>query len=257
MKKTLYFLSSLLFFCVANSQELKTEELEFITGSVVNAADESPMPFVDIINISRVKGSEADQNGDFELLANVNDTLYFSYLGFKPIQVKITRDWVTFGEVKIKMTEASIGIEEVEVQQIQLTGFIEIDAKNTPIYDNYRYSISNLDYGYEAGGYQKSSFARVLESIFNPSDFLYRTFSLRKENLKKLRLMKADPLITTMLMSKYDREALSATLQISKRDIDDILRRCSYSRDYVRTASDLQVLDAMSNCYEDYRAINR
>lgn len=257
MKPFFLYIFLLAFCCTSVAQQVKTEQLEYITGSVVNAANDTPMPFVDIVNISRVKGDAADVNGEFGVLANINDTLHFSYLGFKPIQVKITQDWVTFGDVRIKMTEAGIGIENVEIENIQLTGFLEIDAKNIPIYDNYRYSISNLDYGYEGGGYQRSSFARVMESIFNPSDFLYKTFGKRQQDMKKLRLMKADTRIKEILMNKYDRETLSAVLQISKYDIESILKRCDYSRDYIRAANDLQILDAISNCYEDYRAINR
>jgi hypothetical protein len=256
--KTFFFYTFLLAFLhFSFAQQIKTEQLEYITGSIVNAANDAPMAFVDIVNISRVKGDTSDGDGEFGILANINDTLHFSYLGFKPIQVKITQDWVTFGDVKIKMTEAGIGIEDVEIRSMQLTGFLEIDAKNIPLYDNYRYSISNLDYGYEGGGYQRSSFARVMESIFNPSDFLYKTFGRKKNDMAKLRLMKADTKIKSMLMNKYDRETLSAILQISKYEIENILKRCDYSRDYIRSANDLQVLDAISNCYEDYRAINR
>lgn len=257
MKTFLHYFFLLAYVSISFGQQTSTEQLEYITGSIVNASNDASMPFVDIVNISRVKGGSSDAEGDFGVLANINDTLHFSYLGFKPIQVKITQDWVTFGDVKIKMTEAGIGIEDVELRSIQLTGFLEIDAKNIPIYDNYRYSISNLDYGYEGGGYQRSSFARVMESIFNPSDFLYKTFGKRQKDMAKLRLMKVDFKIKEMLINKFDRETLSAILQVSKYEIENILKRCDYSRDYIRAANDLQVLDAISNCYEDYRAINR
>lgn len=257
MRKFFFYTFILTYFCVSFGQQIKTEEFEYITGSIVNAANDVSISYVDIVNISRVKGDVTDADGEFGVLANINDTLHFSSLGFRPIQVKITQDWVTFGEVRIKMTEAGIGIENVEIKNIQLTGFLEIDAKNIPIYDNYRYSISNLDYGYEGGGYQRSSFARVMESIFNPSDFLYKTFSKRQQDMRKLRLMKSDRRIKDILMNKYDRETLSAVLQISKYEIENILKRCDYSKDYIRAANDLQILDAISNCFEDYRAINR
>lgn len=231
--------------------------LETISGVVINASNDKPLENVNIVNINTVKGSTTNKDGEFQVKANINDTLYLSYLGFRSIQVKITEDWVKFGDVKVKMTESAIALEEVKLQEIQLTGYLEIDAKNIPIYDNYRYSISGLDYAYEGGNYQRSAISKVLQSISNPADLLYKTFSKKDQQMRRLRKMKMNESIKEILQDKYDRETLSAVLQISKDDIDQVLDRCNYSRDFVMTANDLQVLDAISSCYEEYRAINR
>ena len=232
-------------------------ELETITGVVLNAANDKPLENVNIVNINTVKGSTTNSDGKFQLKARISDTLYLSYIGYRSIQVKITEDWVKFGEVKIKMTESAIALEEVKLKEIQLTGYLEIDAKNIPIYDNYRYSISGLDYAYEGGNYQKSAISKVLQSISNPADLLYKTFSKKDKQMRRLRKMKANQSIKEILQDKFDRETLSAVLQISKDDIDQVLERCNYSRDFITTANDLQVLDAINGCYEEYRAINR
>ena len=43
----------------------------------------------------------------------------------------------------------------------------------------------------------------------------------------------------------------------TKEDIDEILRRCDYSESFVKTANDLQILDAVSSCYEEYKVLHR
>ncbi|GGE43252.1 carboxypeptidase-like regulatory domain-containing protein [Psychroflexus planctonicus] len=253
----LYLTSILISLICFSSWSQNQDELQLISGEVLNAANDLPLDGVNIVNTTRVKGSITDEKGRFTLMAHVNDTLFFQYLGFKPIQVKITEDWVKFGEVKIKMTEAAIALEEVTVKEIKLTGFLEIDAKNIPIYDDFRYSISGLNYGYEGGKYQKSAFSKTLESVFNPADFLYKTFGRKGQEMKKLRKMKDDDEIRNILQDKYDQETLAAVLGISKPDIEEILKRCDYSREFIKTANDLQILDAISGCYEEYKAINR
>ena len=75
--------------------------------------------------------------------------------------------------------------------------------------------------------------------------------------MKKLRQMKEDDEIRNLLSTKYDRETLMAVLQLERVDIDEILNNCSYSADFIRTASDLQILDAISECYDEYRVLNR
>lgn len=75
--------------------------------------------------------------------------------------------------------------------------------------------------------------------------------------MKKLRQMKDDAEIRTLLQSKFDRQTLAAVLQINEVDIEDILARCNYSKDFIRSANDLQILDAISGCYEEYKVLKR
>ncbi|MBZ0327083.1 MAG: carboxypeptidase-like regulatory domain-containing protein [Altibacter sp.] len=228
-----------------------------IKGKVLNDANNDPLENVNIVNLNSVVGATTDEKGDFEIRAVVNDTLYFSYLGFKSIRVRVTNDWMKFGEIKIKMTELGIALEEVVVRPVQLTGYVEVDAKTIPIYDNYRYRISGVNTGYEGGNQQPGAVNKVLSAIFNPADFLYNVFGKRPKQMRKLRKMKEDDDIRNLLQSKFDRETLMAVLQLERADIDEILNKCSYSSDFIRTASDLQILDAISECYEEYKVLNR
>lgn len=230
---------------------------EIIHGTVQNDATDRPLENVNIVNLNSVVGAATDEKGEFEIKAAVNDTLYFTYLGFKPIRVRVTQDWLKFGDVKIKMTELGIALEEVVVKPVQLTGYIEIDAKTIPVYDDYRYRISGLPVGYEGGSRQPGAVSKVLSSIFNPADFLYNVFGKRPKQMRKLRKMKEDNEIRNLLASKYDRQTLMAVLQLEKVDIDEILNNCNYSESFIRSANDLQILDAISDCYEEYRVLNK
>lgn len=252
MKKLLY----LLFLLIAPLISI-AQEGENIVGVVLNDANDSPLENVNIVNLNQVIGTTSDKDGIFEMRAAVNDTIYFSYLGFKSIRVRVTNDWMKFGEVKIKMTELGIALEEVVLKPVELTGYVEVDAKIIPIYDNYRYRIAGLGGGYEGGQTQPGAVSRVLSSIFNPADFLYNVFGKRPKQMRKLRKMKEDDEIRNLLQSKFDRETLMAVLQLERTDIDEILNNCSYSNDFIRTANDLQILDAISECYEQYRVLNR
>lgn len=233
------------------------QEATVVTGKVLNAANDVPIENAHIVNLNQVIGAVSGEEGNFEIKAEVNDTLYFSYLGFKSIRVRVTNDWLKFGEVKVKMTELGIALEEVVVSPIQLTGYLEIDAKNIPIYENYRYSISGLNQGYEGGEHSPNAVSRVLGAVFNPADALYNIFGQQPKQMRKLREMKQDDEIRNLLQSKFDRQTLMAVLGINRMDIDEVLRRCNYSTDFINTANDMQILDAMSGCYEEYKVLNR
>lgn len=230
---------------------------DVITGTVMNAADDSPIENAHIVNLNQVKGAVSDETGEFKLQATVNDTLYFSFLGFRSIKVRVTNDWLKYGRVKVKMTELGIALEEVVISPVTLTGYLEIDAKNIPIYENYRYSISGLNTGYEGGENSPSAVSRVLGSLFNPADVLHNIFGKRPQQMRKLRKMKDDDEIRELLRNKFDRETLMALLQINRVEIDEILLRCNYSKDFMRSANDLQILDAISGCYEEFKVLKR
>lgn len=251
--KTL-FLSFFILLC-GFALQAQNEETDVVKGKVLNAANDMPLDNVNIVNLNQVKGTISKKDGSFKIKAAVDDTLYFSYLGFKSIEVGVTKDWKKYGSVKIKMTEVGFALEEVTVKPVKLTGYLEIDAKNIPIYEDYRYRISGLNSGYEAGDQEPGAFSRTLSSIFNPADFLYNIFGSKPRQMRKLRKMKEDDEIRRLLEDKYDRQTLTALLQVDKSEITRILEHCNYSKTFITTANDLQILDAISSCYEEYKVL--
>ncbi|NRA94007.1 MAG: carboxypeptidase-like regulatory domain-containing protein [Psychroserpens sp.] len=229
-----------------------------VKGTVIDVSTDLPIDRVNIVNLNQVIGTSTDDNGEFEIRAEVNDTLHFSYLGYKSIKVRVTNDWIKFGNTKIGMTELALALEEVVVRQLKLTGYLAVDIKQVPIKSNYRYSISGLsNAGYEAGDRRPNAVNKVLGAIFNPADFLHNMFGKRPNELKKLKKMKQDDEIRNNLASRFDREMLMVLLQVDKYDLDEIINQCNYSKDFIETANDLQVLDAISECYEEYKILSR
>ena len=244
-----------LFFIIISKSSFAQEK---VIGIIENDADSKPISNVHVINLNSVVGTISNKDGVFEIDANVNDTLFFSYLGFKSIKVRVTNDLIKFKNSKIKLTELAYALEEIIVTPYKLTGYLEIDAKNVPISNSYRYSIPGLPTkGYEAGSRNPGAISKVFGAIFNPVDFLYNLFGKKPKQLKKLQLMKDDFRIRELLNTKFDRETLVELLQIQKFDLDEILRNCSYSESFILGANDLQILEAISQCYEEFKLLNR
>ena len=238
------------------SQETQ-EETQIFSAIVVNAQSDRPLESVHIVNLNKVLGTITNNKGEFSISASVNDTIYFSYLGFKSQKIRVTNDMFKFKDTKVALTELAYALEEVIVRPYQLTGYLEIDVKNIPINTAYQYSISGLNVGYEAGRKNPSAVTKVLGAILNPADLLRNLFGKKPNQMRKLRQVKEDDAIRELLASKFDRETLTELLQIDRMDIDDILNNCSYSKSFITTANDLQILDAISSCYEEFKVLNR
>lgn len=252
-----YLVAFFILFTFQNTSAQETNPLKKVSGIIESVTTAMPLNNVNIININRVKGTTTDAKGRFEIDANPSDTLHITCVGFTTLKVRVTADWIKNGFAKIQLTEKSIALEEVIVRKYQLTGYLEIDTKLIPEIENYRYSISGLPNAYEMGDRSPKAFSRVMNAIFNPADMLYNTFGKKGKELRKLKEMRKDDTVRNLLETKFDRETLAVLLGIDKNDIPEILSRCSYSQSFIETANDLQIMDAISQCYEEYKVLKK
>jgi hypothetical protein len=228
-----------------------------VTGYIYDDNSKLPLDRANIININKVRGAKTDSQGYFEIDVQPSDTLHISLLGFQSLRVKVTNDWLKNKVAKIFLTQKAIALEEVVIRPFNLTGYLEVDSKTIPTKENYRYSINGLTHGYETGETSPNAFNKILGTIFNPADKLYNLFSNKGKELKKLKQMKKDDTVRNLLESKFDRETLAVLLGIDKNEIPEILQRCNYSESFIQTANDLQIMDAISGCYEEYKVLKK
>ncbi|MFQ3341594.1 MAG: hypothetical protein ACI9TK_001259 [Flavobacteriaceae bacterium] len=228
------------------------------SAGIENETTGLPMPSVHILNLTQVIGTITNQKGMFEIVAQANDTLYFSYLGYKPLKIAITNDMIKFGNASFQMTELAFALDEIIVRPFKLTGYLDIDVRNTPINTARRYSISGLpNRGYESGSKNLSSISKIIGNVFNPADFLYNLFGKNPAQMRKLKKMREDKEIKNLLASKFDRQVLMQLLGLKRVDIDEILRNCNYSNAFIKEGNDLQILEGISKCYQEYIILQR
>tara|TARA_B100000427_G_scaffold143233_1_gene119285 strand:+ start:53 stop:814 length:762 start_codon:yes stop_codon:yes gene_type:complete len=250
--KWMFFYISLFVFTLLKAQD----QIQVFSAVVENESTGFPMESVHVLNLTQIIGTTTDKNGRFEIKVSANDTLYFSYLGFKPIKVAVTNDLMKFGNAKFELTELALALEEIILRPYQLTGILDIDAKNIPINTAKRYSVSGLpNIGYEAGNRNPYSITKTFKAILSPVDFLHNLFSQKEKQLRKLKKMREDDEIKNLLSSKFNREILTQLLYISKVEIYEILRGCNFSDTFIKDSNDLQILEAISECYDEYRVL--
>lgn len=252
MKKRLH-----LFLCsIYGVMVLGQEQIQYLNGVVENESTGFPMESVHILNLNMVEGTTTDKKGNFEIRAQVNDTLYFSYLGYKSLKVAVTQDMLKFGNSKFQITQLAYALEEIILRPYQLTGYLDIDVKNVPINSAGRYRIPGLPgAGYEGGDRNPNSISKTFASLFNPADFLHNLFGKKGVQMQKLKKMRDNDELKNLLATKFDREIIIQLLNIDRLDLDEILRNCNYSDTFLKESNDLQILEAISSCYQEYRVL--
>lgn len=253
MKKIAYLF--IFFFSVFGFSQNDSLQL-IVKGKIFDIKTNASISRVTVVNKNNSSVVLASENGEFEIIANRNDKLLFSHLGYNYAEVEVNQKWLS-GNKSILLSEKVNEIETVLVTSYNLTGYLEIDTKLIPVNENYRYNIAGLNLGYEPGMKAKNATENLLKALSNPVDLVYSLFNSKEKDFKKLMDLKNDTHFSAILSKNTDRESLVMLLQLDKNEIDIILEKCNYSRSFIATASDLQVLDALATSYNDYKVLKR
>ncbi len=252
----------ILFFSISSiyaqkNDKISLDSIKVLKGTIVDVRDKKPLPSAHIFNLNTAEGAITNHKGNFEIPSKANDTLLISYIGYKSIKLKITNDLLKGNELEIAIHQKTININEVTVKAHNLIGVLEIDAKNVPMDKYSRIHIEGLPQTYEIGRPKDKNYNSVGAALFNPLDFWYKKFGKKPKEIKKLKKLKEKDHLRDMMEEKFNREILMDYMDMSKKELDDLLKDCNYSNNFVRKASDLQIIEAVLECYENYKAIKK
>ena len=219
-------------------------------GQIINLFNQQPLENTHIINLTTTNGTISNYRGEFRIEVAIGDTLYFSEIGFHAKKVIVDKNMLERQNI-IKLITQNYKLEEVIVTPYDLTGILEVDVKNLISINERRVvKIGGLKTSSELGEniYSKPT-------VFQPIDFIYNIFGDRPKELRKLKKLEEQNQVRDLLYQKYDREFLMETLDLSRKQIEAILKNCHYNPDFVVRANDLQILQAVLRCYDQYKEI--
>ncbi|MEX6625738.1 carboxypeptidase-like regulatory domain-containing protein [Tenacibaculum salmonis] len=248
MQKNYLSLIVFIFISISSySQQLK--------GQVIDSETKKPLSAAHILNLNAVTGTITNEKGLFELTSKANDTVLVSFLGFSSIKLKVTNDLLKGNEVVISLREKPEDVKEVVIKSTDLIGVLEVDVKQVPQDRFTRIHINGLPQTYEIGKPQKIS--SPIAKLLNPVDLVYNLFGRKPNQLKKIKKLKKDDDLRKMLAGKFDREVMMEYLEMDRQELNKLLIDCEYSDYFIKKASDLQIIEAVLNCYENHKAIKK
>ena len=226
-----------------------------LKGQIIHAGNKRALSAAHILNLNSVQGTITNDRGFFELPARSNDTILVSYLGYASIKLKVTNDLLKGNELVIGLYEKPEEIKEVIIRSTKLIGVLEVDVKQVPKDRFTRIHINGLPQTYEVGKPKGKDFSSPIAALFQPVDFLYNLFGKKPKQLKKLQKLKKEDNLRKMLAGKFDREVMMEYLEMDRQELSELLTDCNYSEYFIKKASDLQMIEAVLDCYENYKAL--
>ncbi len=221
------------------------------TGTLIHAGTKQPITGANIVNLTSLDGTTSDENGMFSIPAKVNDSVIVAFMGYKTVNIKITPEKLQKHQT-IYMLDAPLALDEVIISTNQLTGNLEIDVNLIPVQKPIDISPKiEAMFGSPEPNFL-TGVNDALKKILNPVDLIYNIFSTRAKDIRRLKKIQQEDKVKQILAQKFDREILSRLLKIDKKDVYLVLEMCDYPEKFIRTANDLQILEAILNCYSRY-----
>lgn len=257
MQKRILFILFVSCVFIGFGQENQQTKKRVLIGKIIDNIDSKPLQSADILNLNSVVGTTTNRDGKFQITAQPNDTLFISYVGYQSIKLKVTNDLLKGNELLISMFEKVIDLNEVTLKPYQLIGVLVVDAKNVPDDKFTRIHINGISQTYEVGRPTSQNYGSVLSALFNPIDFWYKKFGKKPKQLRRLKKLREAENVREIMQQKFSREVLMDYMDMSKKELDDLLNECNYSEYFIKKASDLQIIEAVLDCYENYKALKK
>ena len=172
-----------------------------ITGKVVNASDNKPLPGTTVIIKHTTRGVVTDENGEFSITAQVGDSLTFSFIGFLPQTVKVQKT-----ELFVKLQENLTQLDEVAV-----TGYVTRNkhtmiaaCTSRPVKEKYSYECYREEYK----NYPPNQFQQALDvplSTFS-IDVDHAAYSNVRRFINQGKLPPADAIRTEEFLNYFTYE---------------------------------------------------
>jgi hypothetical protein len=213
------------------------------------------VPFVNVINLSKRTGIAADFYGKFSFLANMNDTIQFTAVGFK-IKRFVIPDTINSGKyyLNLILSADTICLEKAVVypwpanEKALIQDYLELELPDETIDlhlpEKYGY-INRTSSG--AVGITMPGPVSVLYDIFSHEAKMRRLYEslIKKDNQKKY------------IASRISKNLIERITGLKDPDeIDAFLEFCDLSYEYVLASTDYEIITSLQECYKNYIANN-
>ncbi len=248
----------LIIFLLFIGQIFSQDLLKFtINGKISNAIDSTAIAGTTLLNLTNIDGTVSNKDGLFEIDIKESDTLLISHIGYESIKLKITRDLSKGTELNIELHPKIQNLEEIRIGY-KLIGVLDIDIKNVPKDKYNRIHINGLSQTYEVRKNNNTvANLSVGQALNNPVDFIYNLFGKKPKKLRSLKALKEKDATRDILASRFDREIILDYLQMDTNELTEVLSECNYSPYFIQKATDLQLIEAVLECYENHKAIKK
>ena len=185
-----------------------------------------------IINKTQRTGTVSNAYGDFNITANVNDSISFSALGYENLTIALTDSMFTYGYI-IKLKPTSYELTEVSIKP-------EVIGK--PLISKWEVYIKPLP---NQGGVN-------IPTGVSPVTLLYNRFSKEGKQKRYYNKVIEGTADFMLIGEKFNGEMVSKLTGLKDDELVAFMSFCNFSNDFLMNYSSETIKRAIRKKYEEY-----
>ncbi len=225
----------ILFFFKITSNRVLAQESIILEGQAYDKDSKLPLPKLMVINKTTNQGVFADAEGRFLLKIKQSDTLILSAIGFNLKQISLV-DSVTKSKYNIAVPLEKLHYTLKEISVFANRTLSDIDK-----------DIANLD---SAKTY--SSFKEI-NGLESPITYLYMRFSKFGRSKMKVAAWENEDLKRDILKDLFRLYIKHDIIDLNEEEFDAFIKYCNLSEEFIKTASQLELIMAIKGKYENFK----
>lgn len=226
-----------------------------LKGVIYDNKTSERIPYVHIIETGHHKGTAADNNGNFSISADLNDTLKFTAIGYEDYKLFISDSLRNGSYLVVRLNSRTYLLDNLNFYANDpMHGFYLKDIKRDTIHiaGAKGYSSAALSGTPAAGGYI-TDFANLFNSHHRQekklAGILVTEELTRQEQQEK---KKQDELIN----EKYSIELVKRITDLQGKKLEDFIEKYKPSNRFILRATKYEIALQIVNSYRDYRFEN-
>ncbi len=255
-KKHSYFLFLIFIYSAAFPQNIDQTPKIRISGIIYNAKTIERVPFTHIIDMNKNRGTSADDNGNFNFSAHINDSIKFTAIGFNDFILVIKDSMKANSFVTIHLAPKTYMLETLDFYATDpMKGFYLRDIKR----DTIRYGSKGMpgaDYWNvtPSGG---SGYISAFANLFNRhhkqekklSKILAVEERIKMENKAEIKRRK-------IIREKYNAELVQRITDLEGVELEKFIEEYKPTDLFILRSTVYEVALQIVNSYRDYRYEN-
>jgi hypothetical protein len=216
------------------SSQIKAQTNIRLLIQVFDAETKLPIPNVMLVNKRTNVGVFANNEGVFDLKINKTDTLLLSSLGYF-VKTLTLKDSVSKNEytVLVTMSKLVYTLREVTVYPVRSLSQIEKDLDNIGL--KSLYSVQGI------------------EALQSPITYLYERFSRFAKSKQKVAAWENEDLKRDLLKELFRLYIQYDIIELNDAEFDAFIKYLNFSDDFIRNASQLELVLAIKGKYESFK----
>lgn len=130
-----FFIMLLLFV----DNELFSQEVKLLEGQII--VDTISPANIHVVNLDLEQGTTSNTSGAFKIYVEVGNRLLFSSVQFENKEIVISQTDVDSSKIKVKLFPARNELDEVQISDLKLSGYLDSDLSKIKYFDREKYGI--------------------------------------------------------------------------------------------------------------------